>query len=147
MKKLLYTISALVIFLALPFTGNSQCKHFAKEVCKKELNPYIHDGNYNAAILTEGESAEMYKTFYAGQNYRVLICESSNLPQIHFQVLDVNRNVLYDNEKNDYKATWDFVPESSQQLIISLKVNNSEGENEEPVSGCVAIMIGIKESP
>jgi hypothetical protein len=147
MKKLLYTISALVILLSLPFTGNSQCKHFAKQVCKKELTPYIHDGNYNAAILTEGESAEMYKTFYAGQNYRVFICKSAALPNIHFQVLDVNRNVLYDNKNNDFKLKWDFIPESSQQLIISLKVKNSEEKQEEPVSGCVAIMIGIKENP
>src|SRR6056297_4222590 len=137
----------MAIFGISSLNGFGQCKHFAKQVCKKELTPYIHNGNYNAAILTEGETAEMYKTFYANQNYRVFICASSNLPQIHFQVLDVNRNVLYDNEKDDYKAKWDFIPESSQQLIISLKVNNSEEENKEPVSGCVAIMIGIKESP
>jgi hypothetical protein len=59
----------------------------------------------------------------------------------------VNRNVLFDNSNHDYIEKWDFVPQSSQQLIISLKVGNSEGEAEEPVSGCVAIMIGIKESP
>jgi hypothetical protein len=145
MKKLLTGTILLIIFLVTPLQGISQCKHFAKQVCKKELNPYIHNGNYNAAILTEGETAEMYKTFYAKQNYRVYICGSSAMPDIHFQVLDVNRNVLYDNKNHDYKMKWDFIPESSQQLIISLKVENSEKESGEPVSGCVAIMIGIKE--
>lgn len=145
MKNIFYIITTLVILMAIPTKGHSQCKHFAQQVCKADLAPYIHDGNYNAAILTEGESAEMYKTFYAKQNYRVFICGSNVLPEIHFQVLDVNRNVLYDNKKNDYQPYWDFMPESSQQLIISLKVENSEEESEEPVSGCVAIMIGIKE--
>jgi len=147
MKKLYTTILVLFIFALIPFTSHSQCKHFAKQVCKKELSPYIHDGNYNAAILTEGETAEMYKTFYSGQNYRVYICGSNILPDLQFQILDVNRNVLFDNSNHDYIEKWDFVPQSSQQLIISLKVGNSEGESEEPVSGCVAIMIGIKEGP
>ena len=70
---------------------------------------------------------------------------SDALPDIEFQVLDVNRNVLYDNRKSDYSRVWDFKLESSQQLIISLRVMNSEIESEELLSGCVAIMFGIKE--
>ncbi|MFP4041713.1 MAG: hypothetical protein ACLFPH_05565 [Bacteroidales bacterium] len=145
MKKLYNSIFILFLLMIIPFNGQSQCKHFAKQICKQELEPYIHDGNYNAAVLTEGESAEMYKTFYSGQNYRVAICAANNLPDIHFQILDVDRNVLYDNSKDDFDSTWDFYPENSQQLIISLKVKNSDQDTEEPVSGCVAIMIGLKE--
>lgn len=145
MKKIYQILIILTVFAFIPFQGNSQCKSFAKKVCKLELAPYIHDGNYNAAILTEGEDAELYKTFYAGQNYRIYICGSDALPDIEFQVLDVNRNVLYDNRKNDYSRVWDFKLQASQQLIISLRVKNSEGETDELVSGCVAIMFGIKE--
>jgi hypothetical protein len=145
MKKIYQILIVLTVLALLPFSGNSQCKSFAKKVCKSELMPYIHDGNYNAAILTEGEDAELYKTFYAGQNYRIYICGSDALPEIEFQVLDVNRNVLYDNRKANYSRLWDFKLESSQQLIISLRVKNSEGESEELISGCVAIMFGIKE--
>lgn len=145
MKKIYQILIVLTVLALLPFSGNSQCKSFAKKVCKSELMPYIHDGNYNAAILTEGEDAELYKTFYAGQNYRIYICGSDALPEIEFQVLDVNRNVLYDNRKANYARLWDFKLESSQQLIISLRVKNSEGESEELISGCVAIMFGIKE--
>jgi hypothetical protein len=145
MKKLFTLSPILLILLVTPLAGNSQCKHFAKQVCKKELKPFIHNGNFNAAILTEGETAEMYKTFYADQTYRILICGSATMPHINFQVLDINRNVLFDNKQEGYKPAWDFVPESSQQLIISLKVENSEVEGGDPVSGCVAIMIGIKE--
>ncbi len=145
MKKIYQILIVLTVLALIPFYGNSQWKSFAKKVCKLELTPYIHDGNYNAAILTEGEDAELYKTFYAGQNYRIYICGSDALPEIEFQVLDVNRNVLYDNRKDDYSRVWDFNLQSSQQLIISLRVKNSEGESEELVSGCVAIMFGIKE--
>lgn len=145
MKKLYQVFIILTVLALVPLYGNAQCKSFAKKVCKLELTPYIHDGNYNAAILTEGEDAELYKTFYAGQNYRIYICGSATLPQIEFQVLDVNRNVLYDNRKNNYSKIWDFKLQASQQLIISLRVKNSEEETTELVSGCVAIMFGIKE--
>ncbi len=146
MKKIYQAIIILTVLALIPFSGISQCKSFAKKVCKLELSPYTHDGNYNAAILTEGEDAELYKTFYAGQNYRIYICGSESLPGIEFQVLDVKRNVLYDNRKNNYSKIWDFKLESSQQLIISLRVKHSDGESDELVSGCVAIMFGIKES-
>ena len=146
MKKIYQAIIILTVLALIPLSGISQCKSFAKKVCKLELAPYTHDGNYNAAILTEGEDAELYKTFYAGQDYRIYICGSESLPDIEFQVLDVNRNVLYDNRKNNFSRLWDFKLESSQQLIISLRVKHSEGESDELISGCVAIMFGIKES-
>ena len=145
MKKIYQILIVLTVLALIPFSGSSQCKSFAKKVCKLELTPYIHDGNFNAAILTEGEDAELYKTFYAGQNYRIYICGSDALPEIEFQVLDVNRNVLYDNRKKDYSRIWDFKLESSQQLIISLRVTSSDEASDELVSGCVAIMFGIKE--
>ena len=145
MKKIYQILIVLTVLALIPFYGKAQCKSFAKKVCKLELAPYIHDGNFNAAILTEGEDAELYKTFYSGQNYRIYICGSDALPDIEFQVLDVNRNVLYDNRKNNYARIWDFKLESSQQLIISLRVKNSEGESDELISGCVAIMFGLKE--
>ena len=74
-----------LIVLIAAFTANqsySQCKGFAKKICKLELIPYIHDGNYHAAILTEGEEAELYKTFYSGQEYRIAICGSDALSDI-----------------------------------------------------------------
>lgn len=145
MKKIYQILIVLTVLALIPFYGKTQCKSFAKKVCKLELTPYIHDGNFNAAILTEGEDAELYKTFYSGQNYRIYICGSESLPDIEFQVLDVNRNVLYDNRKNNHSRIWDFKLESSQQLIISLRVRNNEEEADELISGCVAIMFGIKE--
>ncbi len=146
MKKNIISLIILVAFFI--FNSNdvfSQCKSFAKKICRLELDPYIHDGNYNAAILTEGEDAELYKTFYAGQQYRIAICGSETLPQVQFMVLDLSRNILYNSKQNNYKNTWDFELESSQQLIIFVKVQESETPTDELeiLSGCVSIMFGI----
>lgn len=145
MKKFFLGLLILTLSFAATEKTNAQCKGFAKKVCRMELVPYIHDGNYHAAILTEGEEAELYKTFYSGQEYRIAICGADELPEIEFQIVDANRNVLFDNTKNDMARMWDFKLETSQQLKIVVKVPVSNIESEFPISGCVAIMFGFKD--
>lgn len=137
-------ITAVAMFFAIPFKTHAQCKNFAKKICRLELSPYIHDGNYNAAILTEGEDAELFKTFYAGQQYRIAVCGSETLTKIEFMVMDVDRKVLYSNAKNNFSTTWDFKVENTQQLIILVKVPVTSPKDEDLKSGCVAIMFGLK---
>lgn len=144
MKPLIYILLVgLLTFSAL--SSDAQCKNFAKKVCKLELAPFIHDGNFNAAILTEGEDAELFKTFYAGQEYRISVCGSESISKVEFQVLDVQRKVLYSNATRNFAPSWDFKVEATQQLIIIVKVhNNPASRPEELSSGCVAIMFGLK---
>jgi hypothetical protein len=136
-------ILALLI-VATTLNVDAQCKSFAKKVCIPELGAYTHDGNYHAAILVEGEEAELYKTFYSDMDYRVSICGEDKLPEVEFRVLDANKNVLYSNKDNSYAKTWDFKLQSSQQLKIVVKVNSFNKSGEAPASGCVAIMFGFK---
>ncbi len=145
MKKV-FQFSIIVVLLAfIPVILNAQCKGFAKKICKVEVNPYIHDGNYHAAILTMGEEAELYKTFYSDTDYRIAVCGSDNMPDIEFRIIDQDRNVLYTNKSRDYAMTWDFRLESSQQLKIFVKVPVTESSVDELPNGCVSIMFGFKE--
>lgn len=146
MKRSLQALFIFILIVTVSNTINGQCKGFAKKMCKLELIPYIHDGNYHAAILTEGEEAELYKTFYSGQNYRIAICGAEALGPVEFQIIDAYKNVLYDNRNNKNAPTWDFKLESSQQLKIAVKVPAGKGGSEYPASGCVAIMFGFKEN-
>jgi hypothetical protein len=147
MKKIISVVVVAILVSAFASTVSAQCKGFAKQKGKVDLYPYIHDGNYHAAILTEGEEADLYKTCYAGQQYRIVVCGSDNLGKIAFQVIDANRNVLYDNSKHDMAKFWDFKLESSQQLRIVIKVPaTTQKKNEADInSGCVAIMFGFKQ--
>jgi len=141
------TVLFFIITLAVS-TGpvNAQCKVFAERICKVELGSYVHDGNYHAAILSEGQEAELYKTFHGGQDYRLAICGDDNLPDIEFRVMDTDRNLLYTNRDDDYNITWDISVESTEQLLISVKVPAGEGNSQGgPESGCVAIMFGFRE--
>ncbi len=143
MKK--HLIITLISFLfALPLVSNAQCKSFAKTSCRPELTPYVHDGIYNAAVMAEGETIELYKTFYSKQDYRLVIC-AENLPPVQFQVLDNDRNILFDNTEHDLTTVWDFNLTSSQMLTISIQVDSSEEMSDDISKGCVAVLIGFKE--
>ena len=145
-KKGVLFISLLAFMIALPVAMNAQCKQFAKNTCKAGLEPYQHDGNYHAALLIEGEEAELYKTFYSGREYRIGVCGATNLEAIEFKVVDTREGkVLYDNSLNDYDWKWDFNLESSQQLKIMVRVPVPDGNLDDPQEGCVAIMFGSRD--
>jgi len=145
MKQIIQTI-VLTLLLSLIGGGEAaaQCKGFAKSLCKKELGAYLHDGNYHAAVLVEGEEAELYKTFYSDLDYRLVICGADGLPPIEFTVLDATGKVLYSNTEGGLTNIWDFKLEASQQLKIMIKVTTFGIKDELPASGCVAIMFGFK---
>lgn len=143
--RLIKTIP-LIAILVFAFSGSvdAQCKAFAKKECFPELQPYTHDGNYHAAVLVEGEEAELYKTFYSDMEYRVAIVGESKLPAVEFKIMDINKNVLYSNKDHEFASTWDFKLQSSQQLKIVVKVSSFNKAGDTPASGCVAIMFGFK---
>ena len=138
------TILALFSFMSA-LNVDAQCKVFAKKECIPELGPYTHDGNYHAAVLVEGEEAELYKTFYSDMEYRVAVVGEGKLPAVEFKIIDSNKNVLFSNNKDgNYSRTWDFKLQSSQQLKLVVNVISSKKSGEVPAQGCVAIMFGFK---
>lgn len=143
--RLIKTIPIIAIFV-FAFSGSvdAQCKAFAKKECFPKLENYTHDGNYHAAVLVEGEEAELYKTFYSDMEYRVAIVGESKLPAVEFKIMDINKNVLYTNKDHEFASTWDFKLQSSQQLKIVVKVSSFNKAGDTPASGCVAIMFGFK---
>lgn len=145
MRKGILLVSLVAIMVSIPQLAQAQCKQFAKKTCKVGLNPYQHDGNYHAALLIEGEEAELYKTFYSDTDYRIGVCGAGNLSDIEFKIVDSNGKVLYNNKYQDYEWKWDFRLESSQQLKIVIKVPVADENIVEPEEGCVAIMFGFKD--
>ena len=143
-KKGILFLSLIVCMLSLPVALNAQCKQFAKNTCKPGLEPFQHDGNYDAAaLLVEGEEADMYRVLHSDVNYRIGVCGSGNLSSIQFRVLDVRDNykLLYDNAEHDYEWKWDVTLESSRQLRIVVTVPVADENTTSPEEGCVAVMI------
>ena len=137
-------ISVLSIIFLMSFTANElrgQCKAFVR-TCVPQLHPYIHDGSYQAVIMGEGEEAEVYKTIFAGQQYRLFICVDKALPDVEFIVSDIRRNVLFDSRRNENVQMWNFKPTASQQIKITIRVPKSSSGTEQ-VFGCVSVLFGL----
>ena len=121
---------------------HAQCKIFVRNSCLPHLQPYIHDGGYQAVMMSPGEEAEVYKTIFAGQHYRLHICIDNQLPGVEFIVSDIRRNILFDNRKNENVRFWDFKPEASQQIKVTIRIPKPQGLNEE-IYGCVGMLFGL----
>ncbi len=141
----LSVVFKLFIFLTLFIIGNdtfSQCISFARNIAKPQLAPFIHDGNYNATYMEEGETAELYKTFFEGEEYRLVVATVESLPKLRIRIMDDQRNIIFDNADHKFAHVWDFQAKTTGTLIIHIKVPDNL-EKTTVQGGCVAILFGV----
>ncbi|MDG2227712.1 MAG: hypothetical protein P8L20_08265 [Flavobacteriales bacterium] len=116
---------------------------FTKKTGRPLVEPYIHNGQMNSAVLFPGDSAEIMLTFYSEQQYRLVICAEEQLGDVSYKVSDIERNLIFDS-KNSNSKVFDFKVESSQQLIIAVAVPESDNTHDLKYQGCVAVLVGFK---
>ncbi|PLX20552.1 MAG: hypothetical protein C0599_08810 [Salinivirgaceae bacterium] len=141
-------IIILTALLSFTFVSESQaqCRKFTKNTCVPQLDPFIFNGQVNSALLNEGDIAELMLTFYADQEYRVLICSEDQLGSVGFKLKDTNDKVLFDNRDHNMAEFWDFTSNTTQQIIVEMEVPESTEASDKLKNGCVAILVGFKEA-
>ena len=132
----------LIVILLLPLGVSGQCLNFAKSSAATSMPPYITDGNFNACEMHEGETAEMYKTFFEGQSYRMVIAKANELPPVYVRVIDKSGRVLFDNKDLNYATKWDFKVNTTQMLVVQLKVLDPK-KSTIKTKGCLGILFGL----
>jgi hypothetical protein len=145
MNSILKKVAIVAMAIVFPFIVNAQCKGFTKKECMPSLKPYVYNGQLNSAVLNEGDVAELLLTFYSGQDYRIFVCAQDMLGNIEFKLLDTDRNTIFYNKDHDLVKFWDFKSNSTQQLIVQVRVPVAEVKSEIVQSGCVSILAGFKE--
>lgn len=135
----------ITIILILSISNVFSQKRFVKNKCLPVLKPFVYNGQLNSANLAEGDVAELMLTFYAGQDYRLLICSQEVLGNVEFKLFDTNKNLIFSNRDHDYINYWDFTSNTTQQLIVRVKVPKLEDSGEIKQSGYVSILVGFKE--
>lgn len=133
----------LFVFALFTVSASAQCNMFTKKKCIPQLAPFVHNGQLNSAQLGAGESAELQLTFYAGQEYRVLICGQEIFKDINFRLKDQNNKELFNTEGKNEKY-WDFKVNSTQQLTLEVKTAESDNKGGMVESGCVSVLVGFK---
>ena len=125
--------------------SQAQCRKYTKNTCVPKLEPYIFNGQMNSALLNEGDIAELMLTFYADQEYRVLVCAENQLGKIGFKLKDTKDQILFDNRNQNMAEHWDFTSNTTQQIIVEMEVPESDSDSDKLKNGCVSILVGFKE--
>ena len=112
--------------------------------CIPALGEYVPNENFNSAILIPGDEAELMMTFYAGQDYRVLICTEDILGEVGFKLTDYNGKTIFDSENLD-AAFMDFSVDHTQQVKVNLTVPDRASPNNLVHQGCATVLVGYKE--
>jgi hypothetical protein len=129
----------------MSFGASAQCRAVAKKQCFPQLLPYIQNGQFNSVRLSPGETAELQVTFYAGQNYRLMVCAEGVLGDVNFKVMDADKQELYNSKKaKDDKKQWDFNVTSTQQFFVFVEVPPSDSPTKFIPEGCVSVLVGFK---
>ena len=141
-KNLIKTLLSGCVFLCATTSIDSQCNAFVKKKCMYKVQPFTQNGQMNTSNLEAGKKMEVNLTFYAGQDYRILVCCEEALGDVTFQVLDQSRKVIFDSKTNDLTDFWDFKSKSTQQLIVEVTAPPSNSST--PATGCVSVLVGFK---
>lgn len=144
LKSLIF-IFAIILFAKSSFSQTSaSCKNFAKtgfEILDTTI--YVHDGRYNALKLSEGDKIDVYKPFYKGRTYKIVVLSEENLPNLTFKVINIQRQTLYESDNTTNSQSWEYTPEKNENLIITVEIPTPEG-TEKLENGCVAVIVGYK---
>ena len=146
MKQLLtFAFLSISILLSSNVMGQtqSQCKKFTKTECLPTLAPYTYNGQLNSAILSEGDIAELLLTFHKDHKYRISVCHQEIVGDVKFKIFDTKKNLIFEQTKENDQAFWDFVSNSSQQLIVQVSIPVRLPKSEILKTGCVTILVGF----
>jgi hypothetical protein len=98
--------------------------------------------------MSPGESAEIPLSFFENTSYRIIICNQEVIGKISFKIMDLSKNVLFDNSEIDFVTKWDFKSKSNQSLILSIEIPEDKDNHSNLVqTGCVSVIVGFKKNP
>ncbi len=145
--KQIYSVKTIIAIGILVFStslANAQCNTFLKKKCMPKIQPFTLNGEVNTSTLSSGQKTSLNLTFYSGQDYRIVVCGQEQLGELTFKVMDTDKKVVFDSQKNDSPDFWDFKVKNTQQFIVEVQVPESESTSSALPSGCVSIMVGFK---
>ncbi len=144
MNKLFLSIT-LIIFLSVNSeTSKAQCIDFvtSKGFNTLDTSRYIPEGRFDALVLSQGDYLKVYKSFFRGKTYKVVVIADKKIPKVKFLVKSMQGDIIYDNSNAENKESWEYTSDKNQNLIIKVELPPAEGTKIE--SGCVAVLLGYK---
>ena len=142
MRKKLFLI--LFFFSLFSFKVKAQCNDFVttKGFDVLDTGIYVPEGRFDAMTLSQGDYLKVYKSFFRGKTYKIVVIADKKIPIVNFRIKTMQGEVIYDNLNAEDTETWEYTSDKNQNLIINVELPPSEGSI--PKSGCVAVLLGYK---
>ncbi len=140
MKRIAQTIFIFTLLIGLSTTKASAQLDSLLNKCSSYIKfPFISDGQEYRALVTNGETAEFYITFYGGATYRIAACTGNGSTSPIFKIYDKNRKLLFSSDNFNNPQYWDIKFTSTVDCIIEAELPPTG-----PSSGFIVIYIGFK---
>ena len=143
-KKYVYAFGIVMLMLSLPKTITAQCNAFVKKKCMYKVVPFTSNGQVNTSTLEAGKTLSLNLSFYAGKDYRIIVCSEEILGDVTFKIIDKSKRVVFDSAENDHPDFWDFKAKSTQPLTVEVTSPPSQSTSSVIPSGCLSILVGFK---
>jgi len=144
MRGFLNTLFLVAVLFTFGSNINAQCLDFVKTTGFDKLNTeiYVPEGRFDAMTLSEGDNLKVYKSFFRGKTYKIVVIAANNLPKLKFQVKTMQGNVIYDNSENSDSDSWEYTSDRNQNLMITVEIPSNT--NSQIDTGCIAVILGYK---
>ncbi|MFB1023173.1 MAG: hypothetical protein QMC40_10485 [Vicingaceae bacterium] len=114
MKQLIFFTSiVLIVFSA---QAQTECSQYHKKGCEDKKGAFMkYDGQSKSAIMAKGQKSEFHLVAYSGQDYRVTVCNESNLGnEVLFKIYEKQK--VFANLKADevLEDVLEEVPEDEE---------------------------------
>jgi hypothetical protein len=79
-----------IIFIALSAKAQIECSQYHKKECSDKEGVFMkYDGQSKSAIMAKGQKSEFHLVAYNAQDYRVTVCNESNLGnEVRFKIYE-----------------------------------------------------------
>lgn len=145
MKKIFFLIIMICFFSLNIFSQeNAGCRDFTQNsITVLNDNDFLPDGKFNSVKLNPGDKIEVYKPFYKGRNYMIVVESDVALPGVSVELKDVTKNIIFSTTETKNVQEIIFTPEKNQNIIISVVVSKSEKATS-TANACVSVVVGFK---
>ena len=147
MKKLLFII-LIILFVSQASESFAQdCTDYHQYHCLYADYTYFYSRQSKSALFRKGQTSELKIVAYSGEDYYVSVCAHRKFGNIQFRILEDNeqRNLIYDNAKNDFAESITFSNTITRNLIIEVTV--PEGDNKDVLDRrCVGVVIEFRKT-
>jgi hypothetical protein len=143
-KKNVYTLGIAMLLLTVPALTKAECNAFVKKKCMYKVVPFTSNGQVNTSTLEAGKTISLNLSFYAGKDYRIIVCSEEILGDVSFKVIDKSKKVVFSSAENNSPDFWDFKAKSTQPLTVEVTSPPSQSTSSVVPSGCLSIIVGFK---